>query len=163
VARILVVDDDALVCEVLTDCLQEDLGAKVECALTGERGALMIAGMRFDLTLIDALLPDVSGIALAEFAADEDTAALMTSGHPQVSETLDRFDFPYLEKPFDIASLIAEATSIIRDTRENIRRVKTSAAQMRASAEALNAAMEKSRRLLDAIKARQHNQDETTG
>ena len=52
VAKILVVDDDALVCDVLTGCLQKDLGAEVKCALTGEHGALMITGMRFDLTLI---------------------------------------------------------------------------------------------------------------
>lgn len=163
VAKILVVDDDALVCDVLTGCLREDLGAEVKCALTGEHGALMITGMRFDLTLIDALLPDVSGIALAEFAADEDTAALMMSGHPKINETLDRFDFPHLEKPFELASLVAEATNIMRDTRKNIRRVKASAVQMRASSEALNAAMEKAWRLLDAIKVRQHDQDKTTG
>jgi hypothetical protein len=96
----------------------------------------------------------VSGIALAEFAADEDTAALMMSGHPKINETLDRFDFPHLEKPFELASLAAEATSIMRDTRKNIRRVKASAVQMRASSEALNAAMEKAWRLLDAIKVR---------
>jgi hypothetical protein len=41
--------------------------------------------------------------------------------------------------------------------------VKASAARMRSSAEALNAAMEKARRLPDAINVRQHDQDKTTG
>ena len=162
-ARILVVDDDALVCEVVTDCLREDLGAEVECALTGARGAQMITTMRFDLALIGAVLPGVSGVALAEPAANENIPALLTSGHPEVCETLDRFNFRHLKKPFDLDTLVAEATGIIRDTRETIRRVKASAAQMRANAEALNVAMEKARRQLDAIKVRQHDQDKTIG
>ena len=112
----------------------------------------MITSTRFDLALIDAVLPGVSGIELAELAANENIPALLTSGHPEVCQTLDRFHFPHLKKPFDLDALVAEARSIMRETEENIRRVQSSAAEMRAKTEALKASGAEARRLLATMK-----------
>lgn len=149
--RILVVDDEPLLCDLFRVWLHDDLGADVECSLTGTIAAQMMIGKHFNLALIDALLPDTSGIALAELAANRNTPALLTSGHPEVIDRLDRFGFPNLKKPFIINNLVARASSILSNAAENIRCVKASATRMHARAQALKAATEQSRRRAEAI------------
>jgi DNA-binding NtrC family response regulator len=126
--KVLVVDDDLAVAEVVAGML-EDLDCDVEIC-DGPQPSLewLITSMRFDLALIDAALPGISGIKLAELAANENISVLLTSGQPEACETLDRFHFPHLRKPFDLDILIAEAADILRDRGENIRRVRSSAA-----------------------------------
>jgi DNA-binding NtrC family response regulator len=151
---ILVVDDEPQVCELFTDCLREEFCANVDFALTGRDGRLLLKGYRFDLAVIDVSLPDMSGLELAELAANENTAVLLTSGHPDSCEKLGRFKFPHLEKPFSLDTLIGEAATIIRDARENVRRVRTASSEMRAHTEALEDALDEARRLVVEMKAR---------
>ena len=151
--RILVVEDDTLICQMVADCVREALAADVYCALTGTDGARLIMGYKFDLAVIDVLLPGVSGIALAELAANENIPVLLTSGHPMLQRELARFDFPTLPKPFDLDVLVQKASSIINDTKATIRRVKTSAADMRRHLDALEVALEESCRLVAEAKA----------
>jgi DNA-binding response OmpR family regulator len=152
--RILVIDDDSQVCEMVADCFRHTLDADVYCALTGTDGARLLMGYEFDLAVIDVILPGVSGLALAELAANENTPVLLTSGHPVFYQELVRFNFPHLKKPFDFDVLAEKASSIIRDTRENVSRVRTSATEMRRHLDALEAALEQSFRLVTEAKAR---------
>jgi DNA-binding response OmpR family regulator len=154
VNRILVVDDDPLICEIVTDCLRQDLSAYVDAAQNGRDAALLIKGYQFDLAVIDAVLPDIDGLDLAELAANENTGVLFTSGHPESCDKLNRFNFPHLRKPFDLDALVGEAASIVRDTRENIQRVRVATAQMRERGEELAATLEASRRLMEKLTAR---------
>jgi DNA-binding response OmpR family regulator len=146
--RVLVIEDDSLICEMVADCFRSELGAEVVCTLTGPDGARLIMGYEFDLAVIDAVLPDVSGFALAQLAANENLPVLMTSGHPLLSDQLVRFNFPHLRKPFDLNALIEEARTIINGTRQNIRRVQHSAATMRAHLKALEIALKEAHRLM---------------
>jgi DNA-binding NtrC family response regulator len=150
--KILVIDDDPAVCEVITDCLQEWAGTAVDCALNGMLGAQKLQQGHFDLALIDGVLPTVSGLQLAEIAANENTPVLLLSGHPDYTEKFHSFGYPYLAKPFSLDQLLSESRRVIAETSENIRCVKASAARMQASAEALTAAIEESKQLLDKIK-----------
>jgi DNA-binding response OmpR family regulator len=152
--HLLVVDDDPLVCDMVTDCLQSELRARVDCALNGEDAWILIKSYQYDLALIDAVVPGIGGFQLAELAANENIGVLLTSGHPDSCDRLVRFDFPHLQKPYALDTLIAQASTIIQDARENIRRVQDAAAKMRARTVALAAAMEESRRLLDESRSR---------
>ena len=150
--KILIIDDDPAVCEVITDCLQEWAGTAVDYALNGTLGAQKLRREHFDLALIDGALPKVSGLQLAEIAANENTPVLLLSGHPDYNEKFRSFGYPYLAKPFSLSQLLAESKRVIADTQQNIRGVKASAARMQASAKALLAVMAESGQLLDKIK-----------
>jgi DNA-binding response OmpR family regulator len=152
--KILVVEDDPAVCEVITDCLQEWAGTTVDCALNGMMGAQKLQQGHFDLVLIDGALPKVSGFRLAEIAANENTPVLLLSGHPDYNEKFHSFGYPYLAKPFSPDQLLSESKRVIAETSENIRRVKASAARMQANAEALGATLIESQRLLGTIRAK---------
>jgi DNA-binding NtrC family response regulator len=112
----------------------------------------MMVSSHFDLAIIDVGLPEISGVELATFAANENIPVLLISGHPEINNKLERFDYPYLAKPFGLDKLAAEAVRVIAATGENIRRVKASAEKMRANKEALSAAVAESQRLLQEIK-----------
>jgi DNA-binding NtrC family response regulator len=149
--RVLLIEDEQMICDVITDCFGEQFVTEVVCARSGMLGARMIAGSRFDLAIIDVGLPQLSGLELAIHAVNENIPVLLISGHPGVTEKLARFGYPYLEKPFALDALHAEALRVISESRENIQRVKSSAEKMQAGAEALSAALNEARRLLAEI------------
>ena len=149
--KILVADADPLICQLFSGFLQEELGADVDAAPTGGIAAGLIDATRYDFALIDAALPETSGFVVGERAANANIPVLLTSGHPEALEKLKQFDFPHLEKPLRLATLAAEVANIMRDTSENIRRVKAAAAKMRASVEALSVVARESNQPLDGM------------
>jgi DNA-binding NtrC family response regulator len=147
VAKILVIDNDPMVCGIITNCLL-DGGSEAEWVACTRLGAQMLVRDRFDLALINGAFAEVSGAALAEIAANENTAVLLLCGDADTGNNVRRFGFPYLERPISLERLSSDATELIARSRENIGRVKTAAARMRANTEALEAASPESRRLL---------------
>ena len=80
--RVLTVDDSRVVRLSLADVLARQ-GARVEEAGTGaEAVALCDGGHRFDLVLLDLILPDMDGTEVLERirACDEDVAVVMITG-----------------------------------------------------------------------------------
>jgi DNA-binding response OmpR family regulator len=117
------------------------------------RGAQMILGERFDLAVIDMLLPDCSGLDIAALAANENLPVLVTAERPETWLELERTTLPFLPKPFDRDELAAKAREILGATAENLRRVKESVARLRATGDTLSAAMAESSRLMQASRA----------
>jgi DNA-binding NtrC family response regulator len=147
VAKILVIDDDPMVCGIITNRLL-DGGSEAEWVACSRLGAQMLVRERFDLALIHGAFAEVSGAALAEIAANENTAVLLLCGDADTSNNVRRFGFPYLERPISLDRLSSEATEIVAQSRENVGRVKAAAAKMQANREAREAALAESRRLL---------------
>lgn len=150
--RILVVDDDALICELIVNVLVEWADAEVECVMDGKAGARKLQDGGFDLALIDGTLPGLSGMHLAHIAAAQRTPVLLISGHPAVNDDLERFDFPYLTKPFALSRLLEEVRQTIATADKNIHRIKQSAVQMQASMEARKQTSADTKIVLDRIK-----------
>jgi DNA-binding NtrC family response regulator len=137
--HIAVVDDDLLICNMIVDALGNP-GAAVQCATTGRSGRRLLTGKRFDLAIIDVVLPGASGIALAAIAANENTPVLLITGHPNVATRLDQYelaDFPCLQKPFDLVRLRTETERVVAETHQNVHRIKDSMARWRANLIAL--------------------------
>jgi DNA-binding NtrC family response regulator len=158
--RVLLIEDQPMICDLIADCFGERFSTEVVCARSGVLGARMIAGSHFDLAIIDLGLPQISGLELAAYAANENIPMLLVSGHPGGNEKLQRLGYPYLEQPFGLDALHQAALRVIHESRENIRRVQSSARKMLAGKEALSAAVTEARRLLAEIKA-QHQARET--
>jgi DNA-binding response OmpR family regulator len=148
-AKILVVDDEPLICEVVGAFL----GAEVACAQTAAEGAALIRDGRFDLAVIDTQLRDCSGLDLAALAANENLPVLLTSERPDIWRELEQAAIPFLAKPFDRAELASKANAILGATAENIRRVKESVARLHATGDALRDVLAHANRLLDVSRA----------
>jgi general secretion pathway protein E len=110
-ASILIVDDDADMCETLSDIL-EDTGYGVVIAKDGSR-AVAEAGMRhFALALIDIMMPGMNGVETLRGIkrANPGTTTMIMTGHSalegMVSDALKAGVDGVLYKPFEIDAIV---------------------------------------------------------
>lgn len=108
---ILIVDDDASMCETLSDILEEK-GYRVVVAQDGPKAIEEVKNQRFDLALIDIVMPDMSGVeALREIkAVDPQITTMIMTGHntlgEPVSDALEAGVDGVLYKPLDVDAIV---------------------------------------------------------
>ncbi|HEU4646517.1 MAG TPA: phosphate regulon transcriptional regulator PhoB [Burkholderiales bacterium] len=118
--HILVVDDDAAICELLAANLK-DAGYGVACAPDATQAEARIAELRPDLALLDWMLPGTSGLMLArQLRADARTAGvsiIMLSARTEERDRIAALDGgvdDYLSKPFSLRELLARIRAVLR-------------------------------------------------
>jgi CheY-like chemotaxis protein len=105
--RLLVVDDEPSICQVLTLLLTPH-GITVVTALTGAEARTRLAAERFDVLLVDLRLRDVRGDIFFRSAVEtdpslQDRTLFMTGDISTEAERLiAATNCPYLRKPFDV-------------------------------------------------------------
>jgi DNA-binding NtrC family response regulator len=112
VASILVVDDVADVAEVLALALQ-NAGHEVVSALGAAEARFLLSQQRFDMAIVDLLMPKEAGNGLAKEVKRAGMPVIVTSGHPMAAERLEAMDLPFLRKPFRTAELIALVKEVL--------------------------------------------------
>ncbi len=147
-AKILVIDDEPIICEMLEECLRDIPGMEVQCALNGAAGAEALRNVRFDLAVIDGHLGSVSGLELAALAANGNIPVLFISGDAETNADAEQLGYRYLAKPFSLQQLLFESERLIAEAREHTSRARESTAGLKATADALTSAMGDSQRLL---------------
>jgi len=107
-ARILVVDDEASIVDILYDVLRLD-GHRIETALNGRLALKKLQQEHFDVVISDLKMPGMSGQELYEsmkrMKSDLLRRIIFTTGDVANQETegfLRRSGNPYLQKPFDL-------------------------------------------------------------
>lgn len=109
--RILVIDDDAAVCETLKLCLKED-GYTVDTAQSGTDGLNKYVSNPADVVILDIRLPDVDGFLVLEDLKEENEniKVIMITAYYDMETTINAMKagaFDYLHKPLDIDELDA--------------------------------------------------------
>lgn len=107
--RILVVDDEKLVCRSLQKSLSKE-GYTVVTAENGTNGLKLFREEQPDITLLDIHLPDVSGITVLEGIKEINRDALVIMitayGNTQTAvKTIKLGAYDFVEKPFNIDKL----------------------------------------------------------
>lgn len=119
-SRILVVDDDEQICDLLVRYLALE-GFEVESALDGKAMRKKLTSSEFDLALIDLNLPDVSGFDLVKELYDSsEIGIIMLTGSDQKVDKiigLEQGADDYVQKPFDERELLARIRSVLRRRR----------------------------------------------
>lgn len=110
--RILIVDDEQLICELLRDFLTDE-GYEVATALTGAEALEAVPTFQPDVILVDMLMPGLSGrnVLDAVRQAGVDVPVILISGDSRIEG--DGF-FGVITKPFDllmIGQVVAAAVS----------------------------------------------------
>lgn len=112
--RILIVDDETLVCWSLSKALSEK-GYVVSTAQTAQDALRLMKKTEFNLVIVDLKLPDLNGIDLLREVKKEcprcKVFMISAFGTPQVrEEALKEGALRFIDKPFDI-----------EDVRESVR------------------------------------------
>jgi FixJ family two-component response regulator len=146
---ILVCEDDAEMRETLSDILSDE-GYVVKTTGKGEEALALAEEKKPPICLIDLKLPDISGIEVLKGlkALNSETAAIIITAFASKEtaiEALKAGAYCYIEKPLDIAKLLA-AIERAYDTyrlREDKRRAEEEREQLIKELEAKNAEMER--------------------
>ncbi len=116
-ARILVVDDEPAICELLQAALGEH---HVETATSGELGLERALAETWDVVLCDLMMPAVTGMDLfetlrAQHPGREARVIFLTGGAftPRARAFLDEIDNPVLQKPFRLAKVRDTVAALI--------------------------------------------------
>jgi excisionase family DNA binding protein len=111
--KVLLVDDDAELVELMSKVLEEDGRFEVRVASNGFDAGMMVKEYRPDLIVLDVMLPDINGKEVCHrVRADntlEDVRILCISGmieDDKISELKLSGADDFLHKPFDIEELI---------------------------------------------------------
>jgi two-component system response regulator CpxR len=115
--HILLVDDDAELCALLTEFLKRE-GFTVECALDGHLGLERAARAGVDLVVLDVMLPGIDGFEILRRLRQQSKVPVMmlTARGEDVDRIigLDLGADDYLAKPFNPRELAARIRAILR-------------------------------------------------
>lgn len=126
--NILLVDDDAEFADTAVQWLIRR-GHRALTSATGRQGIALAEEQRFDVAIVDLMLPDLSGLdVLRELkAAAEETEVVLLTGSGTIEtavEAMRRGAYDYLTKPFPLARLeercrlACERGQLVRENRQ---------------------------------------------
>jgi CheY-like chemotaxis protein len=118
-AKILVVDDEPVVRQLLSQVLTDE-GHEVETTDDGKDALNRIKGNSYSLILLDMKLPGISGSGLYKLIQEIEPSlakrVVFVTGDVMGADTeafLTRTKLPYIAKPFDVHELIAEVNRVL--------------------------------------------------
>jgi class 3 adenylate cyclase len=128
---LLVVDDDAMNRDMLSRRLARQ-GYTVAVAEAGEQALKMIEGQKFDLVLLDIMMPGVSGLQVLEILRRRhsmaDLPVIMATAKDESSDIVEALKLganDYVTKPLDFPVVLARTESqlALKRAREEIQRL----------------------------------------
>jgi DNA-binding response OmpR family regulator len=115
--RILVVDDDAHLTELLRHTLRLE-GYDVEIALDGATALALFAKMPPDLVILDLMMPGMDGFAVLEQLRQTSTVPVVVLSAKRTiavkTRALNEGADDYVTKPFDLEELVARMNAVLR-------------------------------------------------
>jgi two-component system response regulator RstA len=120
VIRVLMVEDDARLAALTREYLERH-GAVVSVAARGDAGLEEATRHRFDVVLLDLMLPGVSGIEVCQrLRAQSDVPVIMITARGEEADRVLGLEIgadDYLPKPFSPRELLARIRALVRRAR----------------------------------------------
>ncbi|HEY3154951.1 MAG TPA: sigma-54 dependent transcriptional regulator [Candidatus Binatia bacterium] len=130
-SRILVVDDDRAMCQLLIDLLRED-GYEADVAYDGESALEKCRTTRFDLAITDLMMPKMRGIELVQRLREIDASALVLlitafGTIENAVEAMRAGAFHYVTKPFHNDEILIQVKRALeqKTLQEELKRLRT--------------------------------------
>lgn len=117
--RVLVVDDEKLIVKGIRFSLEQD-GMEVDCAYDGEEALELARNNRYDMILLDVMLPKMSGFEVCQQIREFSNApVVMLTAKGEDMDKILGLDYgadDYITKPFNILEVKARIKAIMRRT-----------------------------------------------
>jgi excisionase family DNA binding protein len=118
--RVLVVDDDPAIVEMLVELLERDGRFEVQTAATGFDAGLKTHEFRPDAIVLDYMLPDINGNAVCRSIRSDDSLRdvkiIIVSGvidREHVDRLMADGADDFIQKPFSIEQLVTRITELV--------------------------------------------------
>ncbi|TWI54998.1 DNA-binding response OmpR family regulator [Pseudomonas duriflava] len=121
-AEVLLVDDDAPMRQLIIDYLAR-FSLRGEGAANGTEMRQALARTRFDIIILDLMLPGEDGLTLCRWLRKEGTTPiLMLTAQSEPTDRIIGLELgadDYMAKPFEPRELVARIQSVLRRTQDN--------------------------------------------
>lgn len=114
--RILIVEDESSISDMTKLCLTKN-GYHCDTACNGTKAAKLIEEKRYDLVLLDIMLPDIDGYELIDYIKQFDIPVIFVTAKTAVSDRVKGLKLgaeDYIVKPFDLQELLARIETVLR-------------------------------------------------
>ena len=114
--KILIVEDEKPIADLL-DMSLTSAGYVCECLDNGKAAADAVEHTRYDLVLLDVMLPGISGFDLMEYFAPLEIPVIFITARDSVKDRIFGLKLgadDYIVKPFEIAELLARVETVLR-------------------------------------------------
>lgn len=115
--RILIIDDDRELCNLIKRSMKEE-DIEADCCYSGRSALAMIGENEYQLVILDVMMPGIDGFETLERIRKESNLPILmlTSKNDSISKVrgLRAGADDYLTKPFDMDELTARIISLIR-------------------------------------------------
>ncbi|MBX3352585.1 MAG: response regulator [Phycisphaeraceae bacterium] len=119
--RVLIVDDDPQILELLAETLSRDARFEVRTASTGYDAGMLTEAFRPDLVILDFMLPDINGDIVCRRIREHDalnsTRIICISGvvnRDEVDKLLDAGADEFIKKPFNIQQFVNRVNGLLK-------------------------------------------------
>ena len=125
IAKVLIVDDDTNICEIIKMYL-DNSGYETELAYDGREAIEKFKSFNPNLVILDIMLPYVDGIDVLKWIRKEnDTPVIMLTAKGETFDKVLGLELgadDYMVKPFEPKELVARAKAVLRRySAENVR------------------------------------------
>ena len=114
--KILIVEDERPIADLL-DMSLTAAGYCCECLDNGVAAADAVEKQRYDLILLDVMLPGIDGFELMEFLAPLEIPVIFITARSALKDRIKGLKLgadDYIVKPFEIAELLARVETVLR-------------------------------------------------
>ena len=115
--KILVVDDEKLIVKGIRFSLEQD-GMEVDCTYDGEEAFNMVKEQKYDLILLDVMLPKYTGFEVCQMIREfSDVPVIMLTAKGDDMDKILGLEYgadDYITKPFNILEVKARIKAILR-------------------------------------------------
>ncbi|KPL21961.1 MAG: regulator [Phycisphaerae bacterium SM1_79] len=119
--KVLIVDDDAEIVELIVDVLERDGRFETQTASSGYEAGVATQRFRPELILLDYMLPDVNGNVVCQTIKNnpefENIKIIIVSGvvkQDEIAQLLKSGAEDFMRKPFDVTELTGKITAALQ-------------------------------------------------
>lgn len=114
--KILIVEDEFLIADMIYRALTK-VGYSCERVYDGLAAADLMETNKYDLILLDIMLPEISGYELIGYIKEYNTPVILVTAKSRLEDKVKGLKMgadDYITKPFEVAELTARVESVLR-------------------------------------------------
>ena len=121
VIRILIVEDERAIANLIRLSLSK-AGYACTCAFDGAQAADLLEHGRYDLVLLDVMLPEIDGFTLMEYIRPMEIPVIFLTAKNAVADRVRGLRAgaeDYIDKPYEVVELLARVDVVLRRYQKN--------------------------------------------